>query len=96
MKTKVIVKPFLFSFITLFFHFYLFSQQKSSSKNIFTVVLDAGHGGKDTGNRGNNYYEKKIALSIALKTGATKSAFDATIGIHPTAAEEFVTMRVKR
>ena len=35
-------------------------------------------------------------ISIALKTGATKSAFDATVGIHPTAAEEFVTMRVKR
>ncbi len=32
-------------------------------------------------------------LAIAIKAGATKSDFDATIGIHPTAAEEFVTMR---
>jgi len=32
-------------------------------------------------------------LGIALKAGATKQVFDATIGIHPTAAEEFVTMR---
>ncbi|MGB5326375.1 MAG: glutathione-disulfide reductase [Pseudomonadales bacterium] len=32
-------------------------------------------------------------LAIALKAGATKAVFDATIGIHPTAAEEFVTMR---
>jgi glutathione reductase (NADPH) len=32
-------------------------------------------------------------MSIAMKAGATKSQFDATIGIHPTAAEEFVTMR---
>ena len=32
-------------------------------------------------------------LAIALKAGATKAHFDATIGIHPTAAEEFVTMR---
>ncbi len=32
-------------------------------------------------------------IAIALKAGATKSIFDATIGIHPTAAEEFVTMR---
>ena len=35
-------------------------------------------------------------IAIALKCGATKDQFDATIGIHPTAAEEFVTMRDKR
>ncbi len=35
-------------------------------------------------------------LAIAMKCGATKAQFDATIGIHPTAAEEFVTMREKR
>jgi glutathione reductase (NADPH) len=32
-------------------------------------------------------------VAIALKTGATKANFDATVGIHPSAAEEFVTMR---
>ena len=32
-------------------------------------------------------------LGIALKAGATKAHFDATVGIHPSAAEEFVTMR---
>jgi len=32
-------------------------------------------------------------FAIALKCAATKSQFDATIGIHPTSAEEFVTMR---
>lgn len=32
-------------------------------------------------------------IAIALKAGATKAIFDRTIGIHPTAAEEFVTMR---
>ncbi|HJO73116.1 MAG: glutathione-disulfide reductase [Rhodospirillales bacterium] len=35
-------------------------------------------------------------LGVALKCGATKAQFDATVGIHPTAAEEFVTMRGKR
>jgi glutathione reductase (NADPH) len=34
-------------------------------------------------------------LAVAIKAGATKAHFDATIGIHPTAAEEFVTMRTK-
>ena len=34
-------------------------------------------------------------IAIAVKLGATKAQFDATIGIHPTAAEEFVTMRIR-
>ena len=34
-------------------------------------------------------------IAIAVKLGATKQQFDATIGIHPTAAEEFVTLRDK-
>ena len=35
-------------------------------------------------------------VAIAVKAGLTKAQFDATIGIHPTAAEEFVTMREKK
>ncbi|MCH2340029.1 glutathione-disulfide reductase [Pseudomonas sp. NPDC047963] len=34
-------------------------------------------------------------LAVALKAGATKRIFDDTVGIHPTAAEEFVTMRTQ-
>lgn len=35
-------------------------------------------------------------MAVAIKAGATKQVFDETIGIHPTAAEEFVTMRQAR
>lgn len=35
-------------------------------------------------------------VGIAVRMGATKADFDRTMGIHPTAAEEFVTMRSKR
>ena len=34
--------------------------------------------------------------AIALKMGATKADFDATVALHPSIAEEFVTMREKR
>lgn len=34
-------------------------------------------------------------IAIAIKAGATKADFDATVGIHPSAAEEFVTLRNK-
>ena len=54
---------FTFSLTTLY-------SQKSQDKDVFTVVLDAGHGGKDSGNRGNQYYEKHIALTVTLKIGA--------------------------
>lgn len=36
------------------------------------------------------------SLAVALRCGATKAQFDATLALHPTAAEEFVTMRTKR
>jgi len=35
-------------------------------------------------------------VAIAMKCGATKAQFDATTGIHPSSAEEFVTMCSKR
>ncbi len=34
-------------------------------------------------------------LSIAINCGATKADFDRTVGVHPTAAEEFVTLRTR-
>ncbi|HEY9648446.1 MAG TPA: glutathione-disulfide reductase [Chroococcidiopsis sp.] len=42
---------------------------------------------------GDNAAEIIQGVAIALKMGATKANFDATVGIHPSAAEEFVTMR---
>jgi glutathione reductase (NADPH) len=52
-------------------------------------VLGAHMAGADAG-------EICQGLGIALKMGATKADFDRTVGIHPTAAEEFVTMRTPR
>ncbi|MFN0183348.1 MAG: glutathione-disulfide reductase [Aquabacterium sp.] len=42
---------------------------------------------------GNDAPEILQGLAIAVNAGLTKAQFDATVGIHPTAAEEFVTMR---
>ena len=50
------------------------------------VVVGAHMVGPDAG-------EVIQGIAIAVKLGATKAQFDATIGIHPTAAEEFVTLR---
>jgi glutathione reductase (NADPH) len=34
-------------------------------------------------------------IALGVKAGLTKQQFDATVGIHPTAAEEFLTLREK-
>ena len=57
----------------LIFFLFTFKNDAQSLKNEFVVVVDAGHGGKDPGNRGNGYFEKNIALKIALNVGQTLS-----------------------
>jgi glutathione reductase (NADPH) len=69
---------------------------KSEEKIFMKLVVDAASQrvvgahmlGPDAG-------EVIQGMAIAVKLGATKAQFDATIGIHPTAAEEFVTLREK-
>lgn len=67
----------------------------SSERTLMKLVVDASSDrvvglhmvGADAG-------ETIQGFAVAMKAGATKAVFDATLGIHPTAAEEFVTMRM--
>ncbi|MDG1040382.1 MAG: N-acetylmuramoyl-L-alanine amidase [Polaribacter sp.] len=45
------------------------SQFVFAQKKTYTIVLDAGHGGRDPGNLGNGFREKHIALNVALEVG---------------------------
>jgi len=66
----------------------------SGERTLMKLVVDAANDrvvglhmvGTDAG-------ETIQGFAVAMKAGATKAVFDATLGIHPTAAEEFVTMR---
>jgi glutathione reductase (NADPH) len=44
---------------------------------------------------GDDAAEMMQAIGVAMTAGATKTDFDRTIGIHPTAAEEWVTLRTR-
>ena len=62
---KKIIFTFFFIIVTLLIN-RSYSQENSSD---FVVVLDAGHGGHDSGNTGNGFLEKKIALQTAIQIG---------------------------
>jgi glutathione reductase (NADPH) len=67
---------------------------KSEMYSFFKILVDANSGkvvGVHIASDGAG--EMMQGVAIAVKMGATKADFDATIGIHPTSAEELVTMR---
>lgn len=63
-------------------------------KTMMKLVVD-GNTDKVLGAHMVGEYAAEIlqGVAIALNMGATKKDFDATMGIHPSSAEEFVTMR---
>jgi len=63
-------------------------------KTMMKLVVDV-HSDKVLGAHMVGDYAAEIiqGVAIAVKMGATKQDFDATVGIHPSSAEEFVTMR---
>ncbi|CAM1365705.1 N-acetylmuramoyl-L-alanine amidase family protein [Tenacibaculum xiamenense] len=65
--SKYIIKKL--SFILFLGFVFVYGVASVSAQKKYTVVLDAGHGGKDYGASRGGYIEKKIALSLALKTG---------------------------
>jgi len=73
MKNEIQVKIFaqlVFVFFSMF-TLSVFSQSGKAEKQLIkTVVIDAGHGGKDPGCHGNFAHEKTVCLEIALKLGA--------------------------
>jgi N-acetylmuramoyl-L-alanine amidase len=65
-QVRKFVSIFTVIILILFFQNQLFAQRKNQIRK---VVIDAGHGGHDSGAKGRNSLEKEVALSIALKTG---------------------------
>lgn len=58
-----------FILITVFTLFW-YSSAFSQNDKVFTVILDAGHGGKDPGNSYHGFIEKEISLKTTLKIGS--------------------------
>lgn len=70
--------------------------QAQKGTKIKTVVIDAGHGGKDPGASGKHVREKDIALSVALKTGAyIENNFPDIKVIYTRKTDKFVDLYVR-
>ncbi len=68
MKRNIVYSIFLGGLIFIASAFQ--TKGTSQGEKKFVVVLDAGHGGHDSGNRGNGYKEKEISLNVVLAIGA--------------------------
>ena len=81
------------TFIIIFTCFLTSANNKTNNKEKFVVVLDAGHGGHDSGNLGSGYKEKEIALNIVLAVGnELKKNSDIEV-IYTRTTDTFVTLR---
>lgn len=90
MKTKI-----LSSFV-LIISLSLFTFNVNAAENPvkpFVVVLDAGHGGHDHGNKGNGYKESEISLNIVLKAGAALEKIPNVKVIYTRKTDVFIELR---
>jgi len=89
-RTNNIVK--FFQILLCFFIITSSNSQLIKNQEEFIVVIDAGHGGKDPGNTGNGYLEKKIALNISLQLGKVLKKIDDIDVIYTRTSDKFVNL----
>ena len=70
-------------------------EEKEETNKIFTVVLDAGHGGHDPGNIGNGAKEKDVALDIVLAVGRELEKHKDIKVVYTRKTDKFVNLYVR-
>lgn len=78
--------------IIVFISFISPMQLISQLQRQYIVVLDAGHGGKDPGNLGNGYREKKVALNVVLAIGKELSKSSDIKVIYTRKTDRFIEL----
>ncbi|WP_299254089.1 N-acetylmuramoyl-L-alanine amidase [uncultured Aquimarina sp.] len=91
MKKKIIYSSLSIVLIFILSAFSI-SVGKTSLKEKFVVVLDAGHGGHDPGNRGNGYKEKDISLKVVLAVGAALEKDDRFKVVYTRKTDKFIEL----
>jgi len=86
---SISLKQYLNIFIVFVFCFMPIITIAQNNK-MFKVVLDAGHGGKDSGTHGFNINEKDVVLDVALKVGDLLKKYDDIEVIYTRKTDEFI------
>lgn len=86
------MKYIIFSLLSLISFFSFGQSTGSSAETPFTVVLDAGHGGKDPGSQKYGYNEKDIALKVALQVGKNLEKYKDVKVIYTRTTDVFVPL----
>ena len=81
-----------FKILLCFFIITSSNSQSIDNQEKFIVVIDAGHGGKDSGNTGNGYLEKRIALNISLQLGKILKKVNDIEVIYTRTSDKFVNL----
>ena len=81
-----------FKILLCFFIITSSNSQSIDNQEKFIVVIDAGHGGKDPGNTGNGYLEKRIALNISLQLGKILKKVNDIEVIYTRTSDKFVNL----
>lgn len=79
--------------VIISFVFSMVFQTEILAQEKFTVVLDAGHGGKDPGRPAKNYSEKDIALSIVLKIGKKLETLNDVKVVYTRKTDVFIDLK---
>lgn len=86
-------KHIVFISLLLIYNFNNELVAQSKTVGVKTIVIDAGHGGKDPGAVANNLKEKDITLSIALKLGELiKKHFSDVKVVYTRSTDEFIEL----
>ncbi len=90
MKSRFLLITILIASLAIFSSFV---KTNVNTKGPFVIVLDAGHGGHDSGNVGGGYKESQIALNIILKVGADLEKIPNIKVIYTRKTDVFVELR---
>jgi N-acetylmuramoyl-L-alanine amidase len=85
--------PSRYKYNLFFFLVFLSINAFSQNNSKFTIVLDAGHGGKDFGTIHHGFVEKKIALNVTLKVGKLLEKYPDIIIVYTRKTDVFIELK---